>query len=209
METRKREKRPWRSEEDEALLSYIESHGLGNWNLVGKNSGLSRDGRSCRLRWLNQLQPGLKKKLPFSKQEKYIIFSIHATFGNSWSRIAKALPGRTDNAIKNFVNGHIKKCLKTGTIPIYPPQINIKYSTGSSEFSHIVSSDIQNLVVQEQVDLPSIQNTEEDAGDRLDSYLQTLQSSIELVPQTQLVPPLQEFNTSFNSVVIQRLFHGF
>ncbi|KAE7997386.1 hypothetical protein FH972_002027 [Carpinus fangiana] len=74
------------------------------------HAGLQRCGKSCRLRWVNYLRPDLKRG-SFSPQEEALVIELHSILGNRWSRIAKHLPGRTDNEVKNFWNTSIKKKL--------------------------------------------------------------------------------------------------
>ncbi|XP_038709483.1 myb-related protein 340-like isoform X2 [Tripterygium wilfordii] len=71
---------------------------------------LQRNGKSCRLRWINYLRPGLKRGV-FSAQEEETILSLHRMLGNKWSQIAQHLPGRTDNEIKNYWHSYLKKKL--------------------------------------------------------------------------------------------------
>ncbi|CAK9867743.1 unnamed protein product [Sphagnum jensenii] len=104
-------KGPWTAEEDDKLVSFINTHGLGCWRAVPKLAGLLRCGKSCRLRWTNYLRPDLKRGI-FAEAEEQLILELHASLGNRWSRIAAQLPGRTDNEIKNYWNTRLKKKLR-------------------------------------------------------------------------------------------------
>ncbi|KAK9124948.1 hypothetical protein Scep_013794 [Stephania cephalantha] len=115
-------KGPWTSTEDAILVDYVKKHGEGNWNAVQKHSGLSRCGKSCRLRWANHLRPNLKKG-SFTSEEEKLIIELHAKMGNKWARMATHLPGRTDNEIKNYWNTRIKRRQRAG-LPLYPPEVS-------------------------------------------------------------------------------------
>ncbi|EOA31872.1 hypothetical protein CARUB_v10015099mg [Capsella rubella] len=130
----------WSPEEDEKLLRYITTHGHPSWSSVPKLAGLQRCGKSCRLRWINYLRPDLKRG-SFNEEEEQIIIDVHRILGNKWAQIAKHLPGRTDNEVKNFWNSCIKKKLLSQGLD--PSTHNLmpshKRSSSSSNISNNVS----------------------------------------------------------------------
>lgn len=95
-------KGPWTADEDELVCNLVKHFGPKKWSKLATNVP-GRSGKQVRERWVNHLSPDVSKQ-KWSAEEEQTLAEQHAQHGNKWSLIAKFIPGRSENDVKNRWN---------------------------------------------------------------------------------------------------------
>ncbi|KAI1312238.1 Myb- protein A [Mortierella claussenii] len=108
-------KGPWTEEEDRKLRELVNEYGPEKWVFIASRIG-SRTGKQCRERWHNHLDPMINKA-PFTLEEDMRILELYSQIGSKWAEMAKHMPGRPDNAIKNHFNTTMQRKKRRMSMP--------------------------------------------------------------------------------------------
>lgn len=157
-----KKRRPWTGKEDAAIRGLVSENGVKQWTLIAENlcklfNIVGRTGKQCRERWHNHLSAGITKQ-PWSLEEELTLFDMHEKIGNKWAEVAKNIPGRTDNSIKNHFYSTIRKYYRKlygqeGTVDDL--KLNLKQIT-------------ENILESLQFERQNLNNDEQMTSDTLD-----------------------------------------
>lgn len=144
----------WSQQEDDLLTNAVQQLGPKKWTDIAKFVP-SRTSKQCRERWFNRLSPDLKHD-PFEQWEDNIIIQKQRDIGNRWALIAKELPGRSTNSIKNRWYSCLKSQHETmAQYTLNPLSTMNVLGSNSNDFSNLQQHITADMIMQQASGLPA------------------------------------------------------
>jgi hypothetical protein len=97
----------WTAPEDAAIMNWVAANGATRWAALASQLP-GRIAKQCRERWVNHLDPAISKDA-WTPEEDDVITAAIRQHGQKWALIARLLPGRSDNQVKNRWNCQLKR----------------------------------------------------------------------------------------------------
>jgi hypothetical protein len=111
----------WTFMEDQVILHWVATKGPCQWTALAEQMP-GRIAKQCRERWCNHLNPHIKRD-NWTLAEDQVILQAIRKIGTKWADIARLLPGRTDNSVKNRWNSTLRRQRLEPEIESHPPNI--------------------------------------------------------------------------------------
>ncbi|XWS60740.1 hypothetical protein CRYUN_Cryun07bG0061700 [Craigia yunnanensis] len=186
----------WIIEEDRLLIQLVEQYGVRKWSHIALMLP-GRIGKQCRERWHNHLRPDIKKDT-WSEEEDKVLIQAHIEIGNKWAEIAKRLPGRTENSIKNHWNATKRRQFSKR-------KCRSKYPRGSILQEYIKSLNLESNSTRFQGKSSNGTDATADKSSTKPSNYQ--QQALDFCPSTDRLVPEYDFNEvpdfSFDEKLLQ------
>jgi hypothetical protein len=117
--SRRHVKKKFTPAEDLLLREVVTSSERLNWAQIASHFP-ERNGRQCRDRWVNYVNPTIINA-PWTSEEERILYERFREFGTKWKQIADSFPNRSANQIKNHWLTKQRRMVRGQTPTATPP----------------------------------------------------------------------------------------